>query len=226
MAKKRARLRKTGRKKKPGPKAARRKRPTVKPKTKPKAKAKAGQARRKKFSPPPRFKAVKEPLVPVLPASPERPPARKAAKSKGRARGSVLSAGEIEEVRHRLLERREDLQSEVGAEPEPAGVRPRSADPTDQASDAADDALNMALVASESDEISQIDAALERIENGEFGICEECGQSIPAERLKTLPYATTCIDCKRRQETALRKDGLEEAWEKLDEAEEEPAEEE
>ena len=43
-----------------------------------------------------------------------------------------------------------------------------------------------------------IDAALQRIEDGTFGICETCGQPISEERLEAIPYATQCIDCRRK----------------------------
>ena len=45
-----------------------------------------------------------------------------------------------------------------------------------------------------------IDAALQRIEDGTFGTCETCGQSISEERLEAIPYATQCIDCRRKGE--------------------------
>ena len=45
-----------------------------------------------------------------------------------------------------------------------------------------------------------IDAALQRIEDGTFGICESCGQPISEERLEAIPYATQCIDCRRKGE--------------------------
>ena len=45
-----------------------------------------------------------------------------------------------------------------------------------------------------------IDAALQRIEDGTFGICETCGQPISEERLEAIPYATQCIDCRRKGE--------------------------
>ena len=46
----------------------------------------------------------------------------------------------------------------------------------------------------------EIDAALERIENGTFGNCARCGNPIGNERLEALPWATLCIECKRQQE--------------------------
>jgi DnaK suppressor protein len=45
-----------------------------------------------------------------------------------------------------------------------------------------------------------IDAALQRIENGTYGKCVNCGAPIPEERLEAMPWATLCIDCKRKEE--------------------------
>lgn len=41
----------------------------------------------------------------------------------------------------------------------------------------------------------QVDSALERLDNGEFGICQRCHQPIGAERLEAFPYVAFCIDC-------------------------------
>jgi DnaK suppressor protein len=48
--------------------------------------------------------------------------------------------------------------------------------------------------------ISEIDAALKRIEDGTYGTCTNCGNEIPRERLEANPWASLCIDCKRRAE--------------------------
>jgi len=48
--------------------------------------------------------------------------------------------------------------------------------------------------------LKEIDRALVKIESGTFGTCETCGQPIAEERLAAIPYATQCIDCKRREE--------------------------
>jgi DnaK suppressor protein len=48
--------------------------------------------------------------------------------------------------------------------------------------------------------LSQIDAALQRIEDETFGTCTNCGKEIPLERLEVSPWASLCIDCKRRSE--------------------------
>ena len=48
--------------------------------------------------------------------------------------------------------------------------------------------------------LSAIDDALTRIEEGTFGVCVNCAKPIAEERLAALPWATTCIDCKRLEE--------------------------
>ena len=48
--------------------------------------------------------------------------------------------------------------------------------------------------------LSAIDDALKRIEEGTFGNCVNCAKAIGEERLAALPWATTCIDCKRLEE--------------------------
>ena len=48
--------------------------------------------------------------------------------------------------------------------------------------------------------LAEIDDALRRIEDGTFGTCRTCGQPIAPERLEAMPWATQCIDCKRKDE--------------------------
>ena len=48
--------------------------------------------------------------------------------------------------------------------------------------------------------LAQIDAALGRIEEGTYGTCVGCGREIALGRLETQPWASLCIDCKRRDE--------------------------
>jgi RNA polymerase-binding protein DksA len=48
--------------------------------------------------------------------------------------------------------------------------------------------------------LAEIDYALARIQAGTYGMCRTCGQPISEERLEAIPYATQCIDCKRREE--------------------------
>ena len=48
--------------------------------------------------------------------------------------------------------------------------------------------------------VRNIDIALEKIEEGTFGVCELCAKKINKERLKAVPYAKLCIDCQREEE--------------------------
>ena len=52
--------------------------------------------------------------------------------------------------------------------------------------------------------IAKILLALQNIEDGTFGICEECGEEIAVQRLKARPVTTFCIECKERKETLER----------------------
>jgi DnaK suppressor protein len=50
------------------------------------------------------------------------------------------------------------------------------------------------------DKLNAIDDALERIQEGSYGVCEDCGERIPVGRLEAMPFATTCRDCKTQRE--------------------------
>jgi DnaK suppressor protein len=52
--------------------------------------------------------------------------------------------------------------------------------------------------------ISKIRQALQRISDGDYGICEQCGDDIPINRLKARPVTTQCIDCKTKEESLER----------------------
>jgi DnaK suppressor protein len=60
--------------------------------------------------------------------------------------------------------------------------------------------LELALDARETDELTAIDAALKRIDEGVYGRCTECGVDIPAARLHAAPEAARCIDCQDKVE--------------------------
>jgi len=74
------------------------------------------------------------------------------------------------------------------------------ADPTDQAAAEAGINFQLRIRDRENRLIKKIQTALDRIENGVFGICETCGDEISTERLKARPVTTQCIDCKSKEE--------------------------
>ena len=73
-------------------------------------------------------------------------------------------------------------------------------DPTDRASLEADRNFMLRIRDRESKLIKKIKKALERIDNGTFGICESCGENISIKRLKARPVTTQCIECKTKEE--------------------------
>lgn len=73
-------------------------------------------------------------------------------------------------------------------------------DPTDRASLESDRNFELRIRDRERKLINKIREAMERIEEGEFGICEECGEEIGHARLKARPVTTLCIECKTEQE--------------------------
>ncbi|MFJ9809053.1 TraR/DksA family transcriptional regulator [Streptomyces sp. NPDC101158] len=54
-----------------------------------------------------------------------------------------------------------------------------------------------ALMARTREHLEELDRAVERLEQGTYGLCEECGTTIPPERLEIRPAATTCVRCAR-----------------------------
>ena len=70
----------------------------------------------------------------------------------------------------------------------------------DRASAYADQSLKLKIRTRESRLIKKLKQALERIENGTYGICEECEEEITIKRLEARPVTTKCIDCKENEE--------------------------
>jgi RNA polymerase-binding protein DksA len=70
--------------------------------------------------------------------------------------------------------------------------------PADLGSDAYEEELTLGLLENEEQLIGEIDAALARIEQGEYGRCEDCRRQIPERRLRALPYTRHCVACARR----------------------------
>jgi RNA polymerase-binding protein DksA len=91
------------------------------------------------------------------------------------------------------------------------GEEPRAADDDQQetnldnhlaenASVTLDQEIDDTLVENSQNLLTEIDAALERIEEGTYGTCVRCGNPIAPERLEATPHASLCIDCKLQDE--------------------------
>jgi DnaK suppressor protein len=73
-------------------------------------------------------------------------------------------------------------------------------DPTDRASLESDRNFLLRIKDRERKLITKVKEALDRIDNGTFGICESCGRSISEKRLMVRPVTTLCIECKTEGE--------------------------
>lgn len=114
-----------------------------------------------------------------------------------------MNEQEREDFRNLLLERRQEIMDGAGRTVH-GMVRTKESfpDPTDRASMESSRNAMLRIRDRERKLLNKIDEALERIEEGSFGICEECGEAIGAERLRARPMTTMCISCKADQEDA------------------------
>lgn len=103
--------------------------------------------------------------------------------------------GVLEGQLHSLIE--EALKTCSDMRQEFNGVIP---DPSDRASLESDRNFLLRIRDRERKLISKVKEALERIDNGTFGICEACGKAISEKRLMARPMTTLCIECKTERE--------------------------
>ncbi len=94
---------------------------------------------------------------------------------------------------HRALEGDLSLLRELHQE--------KTGDVLDAAADTVQDELNSQLIEAESRELNAINEAIDRFDQGLYGDCDGCGKPIPLTRLRAIPYAIDCIDCRRKAET-------------------------
>ena len=106
----------------------------------------------------------------------------------------------LEELRQALLLRRRQLTRAVRGEVDQ--LHSDSGEVRDEEGDSRDEMTSFALIEIGSNSLEQIDWALERFDQGVYGLCEECEEPIDIDRLEGLPFATMCMDCKRAQERA------------------------
>ncbi|MBU1053904.1 MAG: RNA polymerase-binding protein DksA [Proteobacteria bacterium] len=120
-----------------------------------------------------------------------------------------MNKKDVEYFRKFLTQRLEELlnqaDSTVSGMTDPKENFP---DPTDRASLESERNFLLRIRNRESKLIYKIKAALERIENGTFGICESCGGDISVKRLKARPVTSQCIDCKSKEEVLEKALGL------------------
>jgi DnaK suppressor protein len=113
----------------------------------------------------------------------------------------------LERFREILLKKRSELIDEAGKTVDEMNVMGKDnfPDPVDRASMESDRSFDLRIRDRERKLISKVNEALERIDAGEFGVCEVCGEEIGEKRLEARPVTTLCIACKQEQEEAEKK---------------------
>jgi DnaK suppressor protein len=105
-------------------------------------------------------------------------------------------------IKDMLLKMREELVQEIGRRSKAtteAGAQDIG-DILDSVSEERTRELDMILTDREKRKLHQIDDALDRIDDGTYGQCDECGVKIPKARLKVLPFAKYCVECQEKNE--------------------------
>jgi len=121
-----------------------------------------------------------------------------------------MNQRDIERYKNLLLKRREALQRDLERMEQEALNKSRQSASgdlsnmpihmADLGSDNFEQEFTLNLIQTQRDELKEIDAALERVEEGTFGLCEICGKPISKRRLQAMPYARLCVECKREEE--------------------------
>ena len=106
----------------------------------------------------------------------------------------------IQEIRAKLLRQREALLNEAETALNELPGQTIFPDLGDQATAETDRNFMLRLRGREQRLLKKIDEAIDRIESGTFGICDDCGNEIDVKRLEARPVTTMCIECKTLQE--------------------------
>lgn len=112
-----------------------------------------------------------------------------------------MNKKQLEEFRQLLQSQIDGLLREAGKTvSEMTDEKTNFPDPTDRASLESDRNFELRIRDRERKLIMKIQEAIERIDAGEFGVCDSCGEEIGEARLRARPVTTLCIDCKTEQE--------------------------
>jgi len=131
--------------------------------------------------------------------------------SEPRRSSKRFSSEELRAFEHQLQQRRQFLLGNVRRLEDEACRKGSDAagdlstiplHPADLATDMQQQDMSLVFMENENVQLQDIEDALERLDEDRFGLCEECEHEIAVDRLRAIPYASLCVDCKRRQEEA------------------------
>jgi DnaK suppressor protein len=113
----------------------------------------------------------------------------------------------LKQARETLLEMKEQVLRGIRADQRESreGSKDEGRDAYDVASEERDREINFLLSDRDRDKLFSIDQALERIEQGTYGICESCEEEIAPERLKAMPFTRLCVQCQSERETEAKR---------------------
>ena len=112
-----------------------------------------------------------------------------------------MDSTQLQDFKKRLEQMRRDVISDVEQTLSDMTCQDGNIpDPNDRATVESDRSFELRLRSRERKLLDKIDAAIARIKEGTYGICEECGAEIRLKRLEARPVATFCINCKMLQE--------------------------
>lgn len=110
----------------------------------------------------------------------------------------------LEQRQQQLLRELGQVQRDTLAVASSAGDAESAGSPRDQANRMAEGVVRDAEAARDHDELVAVRAALERMADGSYGECTDCGQGVGAARLLAQPHAARCIACQSKAEQARR----------------------
>jgi DnaK suppressor protein len=124
-----------------------------------------------------------------------------------------LTEFDKQQVETRLRERAEEIAARrAQLKPSPAELDPELADydqhPADEGTEMHEQELDETTDMLLADEADRVELALQRLAEGNYGVCIDCGKDIPAERLEAIPESVRCIEDQARWEATLRARGL------------------
>jgi DnaK suppressor protein len=130
----------------------------------------------------------------TAPAKARRPAKRRAVIPKWMERMQTV----LHEERERLADRLEDVGNFLNDKGwgGRAEIATTDDDTVDMASQAVERERELALRSNLEDLLERVEKALAKIDEGEYGVCERCGEKISRERLKAVPHATMCVRCR------------------------------
>ena len=120
--------------------------------------------------------------------------------SKKKGNSKKLTKAQARKYEAMLLRIRDELSRQIAFLRGTSLTRADEVNPEEDGTDAFERQLALKLAANEGDAIFEIDEALMRIKEGTYAVCEECGCIISPPRLKALPFARHCVECKSRSE--------------------------